>query len=82
MWQGVPIFSLGPSTYNFAEAALHFHIALAVMMNVGFAVLASQAILVVDCEKKTISQWQGISGCLSHTYTHTQTPSPHFKAEL
>lgn len=46
-------------TYYFAKAALKFHITLAVMMDVSFAVLAFQAIFVVDCKER-----KGISGIM------------------
>lgn len=38
----------GGKTHNFAEAALHLHVGLAVVVDVGFAVLAPQAKFVVD----------------------------------
>ena len=46
--RGCPKPRAGGNTHDFAKAALHLHVGLAVVVDVGFAVLAPQAKFVVD----------------------------------
>lgn len=53
---GPEVAAPGGGTHDLAEAALHLHVGLAVVVDVGFAVLAPQAKFVVDW------QWEGWKG--------------------
>lgn len=37
-----------PTTHDLAEASLHLHVGLAVLVDVGFAVLTAESKLVID----------------------------------
>lgn len=49
----------GGGTHDLAEATLHLHVGLAVVVDVGFAVLAPQAKFVVDWQRGGVGGWKG-----------------------
>lgn len=67
---GVRCPQRGGDTHDLAEAALHLHVGLAVVVDVGFAVLAPQAKFVIDW------RWRGGKERQCDTAAVALAPSP------